>query len=1041
MKDKILSNVHKGLLSVAIWAMSLSMTAQNISVRGTVTDEANLPIIGATVVVKGNTSHGTVTDAEGNYTINDVAPNARLVFSYIGMKVEEISVHNRQTIHVILSEDTKLLEDIVVVGYGTQSKERVSTSVATVRGEKLENKPLSNVSQALIGQSSGVWLQQVNGVPGAVPNIRIRGNGSITSGNNPLYVVDGFPMAAEEFNAISLNDIESVDILKDAASAAIYGSKAGNGVILVTTKKGKSGKTSFTFSSLTGFDEVSKKIEVLNRDQFIEMALESFKNKGEKDIPELYTRPELWANTDWQDVIFRKALIQNYQLGASGGNDNIRFNISIGYLNQQGILRNTYMTRYNFKGDIQAKLNRFITAGVNFLGSYTENRNQRPIGVNTETGVGGVIAVALSSPPILPVWRDNGDYFIAVQDKIVSKTNIRMTNPLNKLDANKDYNKIYMPSASMYIEIIPVKNLKIKTSLLNSLVVGKIENYVEAFLAKGGTNTGNISTPDLTQITAYRRNSLYHNLYWSNTISYDLSLNKHNLTALLGYDLSVRSSFLTTVSPRTDENNPVAFANTAIKNVEGAVLKTGESSSDKYAFDGLFARINYDYDRRYLFTASIRRDRSSRFGPNNRAGVFPSLSLGWNVANEDFWNISQISQLKLRASYGITGNDQLIGNYPWISSLGKNFYVFGQNEDNNQVTTYYPEGFSNVSLGWEKNKQTDIGLDLGLFNNRISLMFDAYVRNSNTIFSSSIPILNGKASSVIQNMGNIRNRGYEFMIGTKNFTKDFIWNTNFNISFNKNTITELAPGQTELPNARAGRWSNVVRNHLGRPMGDFYMYRVEGTFNNAEDVKKYAKFGSQDIGDLRYRDNNKDGKITPDDMELVGNYQPDFYFGFENTFSYKNFDLSVLLNGSYGGEIVFAMERALGLGGSGENNLISALGRWKSESNPGSGYFQKAGTKNLGSDIQASDRYLYNSSFLRVRNVTLGYNVPRKHLSKYGIQALRLYLVGQNLHTFSKYPGYNPEANDHGDNAIRNGIDEGSYPLARNFSIGLNVSF
>ncbi|MGI6571896.1 MAG: SusC/RagA family TonB-linked outer membrane protein [Fermentimonas sp.] len=1042
MKSKILFFLCKRSLFTVMWMMSLSMMAQNISIKGTVIDDKNLPVPGATVVVKGDLSHGTVTDIEGNYVINNVSPNATLIFSYIGMKNEEVNVNNRGTIDVILMEDTQLLDEVVVVGYGTQSKERVSTSITTVRGEKLENKPLSNITQALVGQASGVWLQQVNGVPGSVPNIRIRGNGSITSGNNPLYVVDGFPMTDGEFNAISLNDIESVDILKDAASAAIYGSKAGNGVVLVTTKKGKSGKTNFSFNSLTGFDELSKKIEMLNAEQYVEMAKESVINQGASTIPEWFTNTDLWENNDWQDVIFRKAMVQNYQLGASGGTDNVRFNMSLGYLDQQGILKNTYMTRYNFKADIYAKLSDLMTVGANFLGSYTENRNQSPIGTNTDTGVAGVIAVALSCPPIMPIWQDNGDYFIPFQDqKALQAFNVGLTNPLNKLDANKDYSKAYRPSVSMFIELSPLKNLKIRTSLLNSLIIGKRENYVEAFLAKGGTNRGNISTPDLTQITAYRNNSIYHNIYWSNTVSYDFSLNEHNLTTLLGYDVSVQSNFSTTVSPRTDENNPVAFSNTFIKNVEGAVLKTGSSGSNKYAFDGVFGRINYDYGRKYLLTASIRRDRSSRFGPNNRAGIFPSLSVGWNVANENFWSVSEISQLKIRASYGVTGNDQLSGNYPWLSSLGSSFYVFGENDNANQVITYFPGGFSNVSLGWEKNKQTDLGLDLGLFNNRISLMFDSYVRNSNTIFSSAVPILNGKSSTAIQNIGNIRNKGYEFMIATKNFTKPFRWDSNFNISFNKNTITELAPGQTQLSNSSAGRWPNVVRNYVGRPMGDFYMYRVEGTFNNEEDVKKYAKFGTQNIGDLRYRDNNGDGKITPDDMELMGNYQPDFYFGFENIFSYKQFDLSVLLNGTYGGEIVFAMERALTLGRERENNFISALERWKSENEPGSGYVHKAGTKNLGSNIQPSDRYLYSSSFLRISNITLGYNIPQIVLGKYGIQNFRLFLVAQNLYTFTEYPGYNPEANDHGNNAIRNGIDEGSYPLARNISLGINISF
>ncbi len=1013
---------------------------QQKTISGAVTDEAGQPLPGVTVVIKG-TTNGTVTNMDGNFTISNVPENATLKFSFVGMLSQEIEVGSQITINITMASDAIGIEEVVAVGYGTQSKESVSTAIATVKADKLENLPLSNVTQALVGQTSGIWLQQSNGEPGSAPNIRIRGNGSITSGNNPLFVVDGFPMTAGEFNAISPNDIESVDILKDAASAAIYGSKAGNGVILVTTKKGKAGKTKFTFNSIVGFDEVSKKVEVLNAEQYVNMATESLNNQG-KSIPEWLTNSSLWEENDWQDVIFRKAQVQNYQLGASGGNENIRFNLSLGYLDQQGILESTYMKRYNFKADIAAKLNKYLSVGCNFLGSYTEKRTQEPMGVNTQSGVGGVMAVALSTPPIIPIWRDNGDYFIAFQDdKAKQVFNPNLSNPLNKLDANKAYDKLYRPSVSAYIELKPMKGLQIRTSLLNSIITARNEMYIEPFLAKGGTNTGNISTPDLTQIRASRGSSVYHSLYWSNTATYNFSLIDHNFTALIGYDVSIQNSFSTYVTQRTDEDNPVAFDNAIIKNVQGSILKNGSSESSKYTFDGAFGRLNYDYKGKYLITASIRRDRSSRFGPDNRSGVFSSVSGGWNITKED-WNFPGfLSLLKIRASYGVTGNDQVGENYPWISTLNKDTYVFGANNASNQVVTYLPSGFTNTNLGWEKNKQTDVGLDLGLLNNRLSFIIDAYERNSNTIFSTAIPSINGKANSAIQNVGNIRNRGFELMVNSKNLTNAFKWNTNFNISFNKNVITELSSIQNQLPNAWAGQWGNVIRNIEGRPMGDFYMYVVEGTFNNEEDLEKYAKFGTQFIGDLRYKDYNKDGKITPDDMELVGNYQPNFYYGFENTFSYKGFDLSILLNGSYGGEIVFALERGLALGRARENNLISALGRWKSESEPGSGYYHKAGTKALGSNIQASDRYLYDASFLRIRNLTFGYNIPAAVTKKYGIQNLRFFLVAQNLYTFTKYPGYNPEANKYGDNAIRNGVDEGSYPLARNFSLGINVSF
>lgn len=1013
-----------------------------INIKGKATDERGQPLAGVSVTLNG-TSLGTVTDAEGRYAITVPDADGILMFSFVGFASREIPIGNNRVIDVILSEKESSINEVVVIGYGSQSKKLISTAITTVGGDKLANRPLSNVTQALVGQVSGVQLQQVNGAPGAAPSVRIRGNGSITSGNSPLYVVDGFPMSAGDFNSISPNDIESVDILKDAASAAIYGSRAGNGVIIVTTKKGKPGKTKFTFNSLVGFDEITNKIDVLGPEEYVEMAKESLINQG-LDIPEYFTNSDLWTYTDWQDVIFRKAPLQNYQFGASGGNEKIRFNMSMGYLDQQGIVLNSYMKRYNLNAGFDAKLNKYISGGVHVLSSYTEGRDQVTRGVNTEGGVGGIIAVALSAPPILPIWRENGDYFIIFQDDEALKAfNVGLTNPLNKIHANKDYNKTFRPTASAYIEIEPVERLKIRSSFMSSLTAGKRDFYVESFLSKGGTNTGNISTPDLTQITAGRSSGTNHNVYWSNTASYDFVLNDHNFIALVGYDVSTQNNFSTSVSPRTDINTPVAFDNTIIKNVEGAILKSGSSGQNKYAFDGVFGRLNYHYKSKYLLSASIRRDRSSRFGPNNRAGVFLSISGAWNITEEGFFDFSKaVSLVKIRASYGETGNDQLGGNYPWISSLSKSSYVFGANGDDVTVVSYLPGGFTNAGLGWEKNRQTDIGVDLELFDYRLSLSIDAYNRNSNTILSASVPSINGKANVGIQNIGNVRNRGLEFMVNSKNFVGNFKWNSNVNISFNRNEITRLAPGQTQLNNATAGSvWANVIRNYVGRPMGDLYMYVVEGTFNNGEDLDKYAKNGTQDIGDLRFKDVDGDGKITASDMELVGNYQPDFTFGFGNTLSYKGFDLSVLLDGTYGGEIINVIERPISLGRNHENNLASALGRWKSENDPGSGYFHKAGTKNLGSNIGPSTRYLYESSFLRVRNVALGYTIPSTVFNKYGIQSARFYIAGQNLHTFTKFPGYNPEGNHTGDNATVNGADEGSYPLARNLSFGINISF
>lgn len=1020
-----------------------NLSQQQNSIKGKVTDERGQSVPGVSVVVKGTTI-GVITDNSGNYSI-DVPGNATLEFSFVGMKRQEIAVNNRTNIDVLLAEEPIGIDEVVAIGYGTQSKRSVTTAISTITNDKIASIPVSNASQAMVGQIAGLQLKQNSGQPGVAPSIRIRGNGSITSGNSPLYVIDGFPLSdASQFNSISPNDIESIDVLKDAASAAIYGSRAGNGVIMVTTKKGKVGKTKFSFDASFGFDELSKKMDVLGPEEFADMAIESLVNQN-KPIPEYFTNQSLWTRTDWQDVIFRTAPVQTYQLAANGGNEKVKFNVSLSYLDQQGILENSYMKRFNLSAGFDAKLNQYLSVGANVLPSYTEERIQNPAGPNTSSDVIGIIAEALSLAPILPVWKENGDYYVVFQDP-VAKTifNDQITNPLNKLDANKDYFKTFRQTANTYIELQPVKGLKIKSTLNLAVTSRKRNFYVEAFLAKGGTNTGNISTPNLAQVRAERSNATSLSWYLSNTATYDYSLNDvHFFTALVGYDVSQQDNFSVGISPRTDKDNLIAFDNTTIQNVQGAILTTGTSGQDKYAFDAFFGRLNYSYKNKYLFSASIRRDRSSRFGPDNRVGIFPSISAAWNISDEDFFkNQNIMSAFKIRASYGQTGNDQLGGNYPWVSTMTKNNYVFGANGSDVRVLSYAPGGFSNPYLGWEKNKQSDIGLDMGLLKGRINMTIDGYVRNSNTILSASIPIVNGKSATVIQNIGNVKNRGTEFTIDTKNMVGAFKWETNFNISRNRNEITELGLGQNQLGNATAGTfWANVIRNYVGRPMGDLYMYVVEGTFNNADDLAKYAKNGTQGIGDLRFEDVNDDKKITTDDMKLVGNYQPDFVYGVNNEFSYKGFDLGILLDGSHGGEIINAIGRPINLGRQLENAQSTALGRWKSESDPGSGLFHRAGTPNLGSNIGPNTRFLYDASFLRIRNITLGYSFSDKNIKRLGLQRARLYVTTQNLYTFTEFPGYSPEGNYTGDNATVNGVDQGSYPQARNFSFGMNISF
>lgn len=491
---------------------------------------------------------------------------------------------------------------------------------------------------------------------------------------------------------------------------------------------------------------------------------------------------------------------------------------------------------------------------------------------------------------------------------------------------------------------------------------------------------------------------------------------------MLGYDFEYNSDFEVQQDDRTDSDNPIAYTNTSITNVNGANLWTGSSNYSNYVFDAMFARLIYDYNYKYVFSGSVRRDRSSKFGPAKRAGWFYSGSLAWNITEEEFMKgIDWLNIAKIRASYGITGNDQIGNDYAWISSISSDQnVVFGTTA----IPTYYPSGYSNRQLGWEKNKQIDLGFDFGIFN-FLNVVIDLYKRTSDIVMPANIPNFNGISGSVYMNSGQIENKGVEIQVSANVTKKDFSWDTTLSWSKNNNKILSLANNQTQLANEKAGtKWGNVIRNYVGRPMGDMYMLKVIGTFNTEEDLANYATNGTQDIGDLIFEDYNKDGKIDVNDYQLVGNYQPDFTFGWNNTFTYKNIDLGITLDGQVGGNVIYAAARAFSLNRYDDNVLKeSGLGRWKSPTETGNGLSHKAGTNNLGSNIGPSTRYLYDADFLRIRNISLGYTLPKKFCKTMGIEGLRISANIQNLWTIDKYPGYSVEANYEGNSATNNGVD------------------
>lgn len=1014
--------------------------AQSV-VTGSVKDGSGEPIIGATIMEKG-TSNGGVTDLDGNFSIK-VGDHATLVVSYVGYERQEVPVAGKSTVNIVLTESDRTIDEVVVVGYGAIAKRSVSTAISTVKGDRIAGMPTSNVAQSLVGMSSGITLQQVNGEPGAAPAIRIRGAGSINSGNDPLYVIDGYPTTDSElFNSISPTDIDDIQILKDAASSAIYGSKAGNGVIIVTTKSGRTGKSRVSFSTQIGVNQVQRYVDVLGSKDYLDMIIEARTNNGTiGNFPGLLKLRESgdYANTDWQDEIFRNALNYRANANVTGGNENVTYHFSVNYQNEDGILLNSYYRKVNVKGGFDARLNKYVKIGVGFSPTYTKKRAQQPAGGGTED-VTGVIAEALSYPPILPVWQPNGDYTQIAQHYTHYGLNNQLRNPVANLLENSNDSWSIRTLTNAYIEIKPLKSLTVRSSVDLSTNSTKLDYYQSACLL-GANETGNKSTPNLSAIDAYRASGFGYNTYWSTTATYDRMFGeKHHLNAVLGYDFEYNSDFSVRQDDRTDADNPVAYKNTSITNVMGANLWTGSSRNTKYAFDALFGRVIYDYDSKYVVSGSLRRDRSSKFGPDNRSGLFYSGSLAWNITEEPWMKrLSWLTIAKVRTSYGVTGNDQIGTNYAWISTINTNHnVVFG----NVSFPAYYPNGYSNRELGWEKNKQVDLGIDLAFFN-RINLTVDMYRRTSDIVMPANIPDFNGIAGSAYMNSGEVENKGIEVQLNAKVLQGTFNWETTFNWSLNKNKILSLANNQKQLANGKAGtKWADVIRNYVGRPMGDMYMLKVIGTFNTEADLQKYAKKGAEALGDLIFEDVNGDKVIDTNDYQCVGNYQPDFTYGWTNKLGYKNFDLAVTIDGQVGGKVIYAAARAFTLNRYDDNVLAeSGLNRWRSAEQPGNGFSHKAGTNNLGANISPSTRYLYNADFLRIRNIALGYTMPRKLCSKIGVESVRFSMNVQNLWTFDSYPGYSVEANYKGNSATNNGVDFGGYPISRVITFGVNLNF
>ncbi|MVN74963.1 SusC/RagA family TonB-linked outer membrane protein [Hymenobacter sp. HMF4947] len=1020
----------------------------DITITGQVLDEKGQGLPGVNVIVKG-TSNGVQTNASGAYRI--VAPaNATLIFSFVGYLASEVAVDGRTTVNTSLRADAQSLNEVVVVGYGAQERKLLATSISTISARNVELVPVATPSEALVGLVAGAQITEPTGEPGAPATIRIRGLGSISAGNSPLYVVDGYPLnSSDSFSQIPPTDIESIQVLKDAAACAIYGSRGGNGIIIVTTKHGVVGKTKFAANVYTGFQTVSKRVDVLNGPQYLDYLKEGFANANRTIPAALLADPSTYANTDWQDEIFRTGIQSNYQVSASGGSDKTRFYVSGGYFKQKGIVEGTGFDRFSLRANYDAQLSDKVKLTVNFAPSFSRtdtkplsgNFNNATISGGGPSNVPAAITSALIAPPIFPVRIANGDYSLTTNALGGNAISSGLFNAVAPLDLYQDRTNLARGLGNVALDYVIFKGLTFRTNAGAELLNSRRAWYIPATLPTNAQARANLSNPILANIDARQLNSTNYNWLWENTLTYNHTFaTDHNLTLLAGY-----SAQRNTLEGSNVFGQSGTYTNTAIDYATAAGQLFGSASYTANSLSSAFGRLDYAFKERYIITAALRTDGSSRFGPDNRYATFPSVALAWRAGEENFIKrFPVISELKVRGSFGVTGNNN-IGDYTYQSYQTAANYVFGANTGA-RVFGFAPNGVNVRDLTWETNTQYDAGFDLGFFHDRIYLTAAAYQRNTtNLLLNRNVPAVIGYTTRTFGNVGEVRNRGLEFQLNTANLVgHGFTWSTSANISVNRNQVMALSGATDQILYDAVFGYTSSIRVVPGQPLGAYYGYEQIGVYKDQADVDASAKWasGGSAPGDLKFKDINGDGVIDSKDITQIGNPFPKFTYGMVNTFGYKNFSLSVTIQGSQGNDILYAGDRYVNNFPAQANARTNVLGRWHSPTDPGNGWEPRVTSTAPSSLTSFSSHYVFDGSFLRVRTVNLRYALPEAIVGKVGLASASVYAAAQNLFTFTSYFGYNPEANLYGNTtAPTYGVDQGSYPMARTVTLGVTIGF
>ncbi|MFV8326220.1 SusC/RagA family TonB-linked outer membrane protein [Flavobacterium sp. ZS1P14] len=1029
---------------LGIFLISLGINAQNTQpliqskLNGTVIDKiTNEPVPGASVTIKG-TTHSVVSDAEGKFYFQTGQKFPyTLIVSYIGYKKTTIIVDGSPVI-INLEQDLQELNELVVVGYGAQKRKDITGAVASVPKANL-NQVTSSADNLLRGAIPGVVVTQSSGRPGATSSVRIRGGNSITAGNEPLYVIDGVLVYNDNSNGtagvalsgagvnvlstINPGDIESIEVLKDASATAIYGSRGANGVILITTKKGTKGQDIISYQGYFGIQSVSKKIDLLDASQWASLRNDVQASIGQAPSfsPSQIEALKTSGGYDWQSAAFRSALVQNHQLTFSGGDDRSRYAVSGSYFDQKGVVIGSDFKRISLRANYERNYSQTFKFGVNT--NYT-NSLSNGIGANSSGRQPNPLVSALLVAPVVPIRNTDGSYNVT-QNPYATSVNGFVPNPINDLETTINTTKINRILTSLFGEYKVNKEITAKVS-----VSGDVINTKQNYYAPSNTTTG-AATKGLASIG----NRLVSSVLNENTLNYNTRFgDDHKFSALAGYTLQYTQGEVVTAGANTFVND----ANTYNALQDGTAVKP-YSDAFESVLKSWLSRINYSYKGRYNFTVSARADGSSRFGSKSLWGYFPSAGFSWNITEEDFAkNLKGVTEAKLRLSAGTTGNQE-IGNYLSLASIGSVNYAFGGTIQ----TGLAPTRLANPDLKWEKTTQYNIGLDLSLLDRKVNFVFDVYHKRTNDLLINvPIPLTSGYAS-VLQNIGGVENKGIEMGLITENLkTENFSWNSNLVFSGNKNKVVAIGNGVDQffpiVPNGTLLQQQPVIVK-VGKPLGTFWGYKTNGIFQTQEEINTQPKINSlanTKVGDRKYQDSNGDGIISAADKGDLGSSQPKFVASLSNTLSYNDFDLQFSFQGAFGGKVFNALNQQLEISTLGTNAAAALEDRWTS-TNP-TNEIPRASSSPLGI---VSERYVEDASFLRLKLITLGYTFPKSLSSKIGTKSIKLYVSAENLLTWTKYTGYDPEVSSYEQNNLYPGIDFGAYPNSKTFITGLNVTF